>query len=166
MFVPFDNLSATARIWVYQSNRTLNGNERDMVESELKAFCSQWQAHGAPLTSSFQLLYDQFLILSVDESSVGASGCSIDGSVHLLKMLGQKLGLDFFDRTVASFLSDDKVERYSLSHLKELFANGTLKSSDIAFNTMVATKDEFLRSWTKPVSEMWLSRYLPKKALA
>ncbi len=166
MFIPFDNISADARVWVYQISRALNADEMKLVESTMEAFCQAWQAHGAPLATSYQLAHDQFLILAVDEGSGGASGCSIDGSVRVLKELSHQLGVDFFDRTKAAFLVDDKISVYQLSQLKELFADGTLKANDMAFNNLVTTKGELLRSWKVPASQSWLSKYLPKKALA
>lgn len=166
MFIPFEDISVDARVWVYQLNRSLNADEKKTVESTIEAFCQAWQAHGAPLTTSYHLAHDQFLILAVDEASGGASGCSIDGSVRVLKELSNQLGIDFFERTKAAFLVDHKISVYPLSQLKELFTDGTLKANDIAFNNLVTTKGELLRSWKVPASQSWLSKYLPKKALA
>lgn len=166
MYKDFDKIENSARIWVYQLDRQLAKNELAWLREELEQFCNQWQAHGSPLTTSYQVLYDQFLILAVDESSGGASGCSIDGSVHLLKALSDKVGISFFDRTLAAFKLEGTIKLYPIAKLKELFAAGVLKSSDITFNNLVSTKGELLVSWEVMVSDSWLAKYLPKKALA
>ncbi len=166
MFVPFEELSPTARVWVYQLDRTVSDQVALEVEKVIKGFCDQWQAHGAPLQTSYQLAHRQFLILAVDEKAGSPSGCSIDGSVRVLKELGAKHNIDFFDRTLAAFLLNNKVVLYPLMQLKELFASGTLSPSTITFNNLVETKTAFLENWMIPVGKSWLARYLPKSALA
>ncbi len=103
MFIPFEKLPPHSRIWVYQSDRPFSVDEEKVISGSLITFCSQWEAHGSPLQTSFKIEYHQFVILAVDESSAGASGCSIDGSVRVLKELGNHLSIDFFDRSLVAF---------------------------------------------------------------
>jgi hypothetical protein len=166
MFIPFNEISNHSRVWVYQMNREITASESEEMAAVLRGFCSQWQAHGAPLKTSFDIVFNHFIILAVDENSGGASGCSIDGSVRLLKELGDKMVVDFFDRTQIAFLINDKVSLYPMSKLKELFGEGTLNASMNTFNNLVATKAEYLQSWKVEVAGSWLARYLPKSTLA
>jgi hypothetical protein len=166
MFVPFDDLSEEARVWVYQLNRELTDVEKSKIELVMKDFCSHWQAHGAPLRTSFQIAHNYFLILAVDENAGNASGCSIDGSVRVLKELGTQLNVDFFDRTKAAFLIDNKVQLYPIAKLKDLFNEGALNAIMPMFDNLVATKSSYLKNWQVPIAETWLSKYLPKGALA
>lgn len=166
MFVPFKELSPDVRIWIYQLNRRIDEQEKDSIENIVKEFCNRWEAHGAPLKASFQIAYNHFLILAVDENVASASGCSIDGSVRVLKEIGSSMNLDFFDRTLATFLVDDSVVAYPIAKLKELFESGTLSSSVDTFNNLVGSKAEYISNWKIPVNKSWLSKYLPKSALA
>lgn len=166
MFIPFEELSATARVWIYQLDRSVNEQEKSEIEKVIKGFCNQWQAHGAPLRTSFQLMHNHFLVLAVDEKAGSASGCSIDGSVRVLKELGERYDIDFFNRTLAAFLINNEVVAYPLNQLKELFASGTLSPTAITFNNLVESKAAFLAHWMVPVSNSWLTRYLPKSTLA
>ena len=129
-------------------------------------FCSKWDAHGNPLQTSFRIDYHQFVILAVDESSAGASGCSIDGSVRVLKELGHELNIDFFDRVKVAFLDNDKIQIYSLSQLKSLFEAGHLTSVSQTFNNLVTNKTELENNWKTSVQKSWLAKYLPKDALS
>lgn len=166
MFIPFEEISSGARVWIYQLNRAISQQEKIEMEAVLKAFCNQWQAHGAPLSTSFKLVYDHFLIVAVDEQVASASGCSIDGSVRILKELGAKMDVDFFDRTKVAILVNDKVELYPIAQLKELFIDGTLKPTSVTFNNLVATKKAYIEGWQVTVEQSWLARYLPKGTLA
>ena len=166
MLIPFHQLSPLSKLWVYQANRIFTHVQKETIEAEAKAFCEQWQAHGHPLKASFKLEHDLFLVLAVDETMTGASGCSIDGSVRMLKQLQAHLGIDFFDRSAIAFMVDGKIKLYKLAELKSLFAAGILTGQSLAFNNAVSSKADFETGWLMPISQGWLSRYLQKKELA
>lgn len=164
MHKPFDELPGSARLWIYQSNRKFTSHERDVVERALMQLCQTWEAHGHPLQASFRLEFDQFIILAVDEQAAGASGCSIDGSVHLLKELQQRLGVDFFDRSQVAFLEGDTIVLHPFAQLKTLFEKGVLNGESLTFNNTLTSKAEWEQQWRSQAKASWLSRYLPKVA--
>ncbi len=166
MYIPFEQLPPHSRIWIYQADRSFSLEEERVIFDVLKDFCSQWLAHGNPLQTSFKIQYHRFIILSVDESSAGASGCSIDGSVRVLKELGNQLNIDFFDRTKIAFLVDGQIQSYPLGQLNFLFESNKLIASSPTFNNLVATKGEWEKSWQTTVERSWLIKYLPKNALS
>jgi len=166
MFIPFEKLPPHSRIWIYQADRPFSNDEEKIISNSLTNFCSQWGAHGNPLQTSFKIEYHQFVILVVDESSADASGCSIDGSVRVLKELGNQLTLDFFDRSKVAFLENEKVHTYSLIQLKSLFQSGDLTSASQTFNNLVANKAELESNWKTSVQKSWLTKYLPKDTLS
>lgn len=166
MLIPFDALPGHSRVWIYQANRTLSPAETTRLDEGLKNLCTNWAAHGWPLHTSYKIAHNQFVILSVDEQQAGASGCSIDSSVNALKQLQQELGVDFFDRSRIAFETPEGVKHYALTELKTLFENQILSPESLAFNNLVATKDEWEKSWRVSVSNSWLSRYLPKSTVA
>ncbi|HEV8514968.1 MAG TPA: hypothetical protein VGQ59_16905 [Cyclobacteriaceae bacterium] len=166
MFIPFEKLPPHSRIWIYQSDRPFSIDEEKIISDSVLSFCSQWEAHGNPLQTSFKIEHHQFIILVVDESSAGASGCSIDGSVRVLKELGSRLNIDFFDRSRVAFLENEKVQTYSLSQLKSLFQSGELTSASQTFNNLVASKAELEINWKTSAQKSWLTKYLPKDTLS
>lgn len=166
MFVPFDTLPDNARIWIYQTDRKFLPEEVKVITETTRHFCEDWSAHGHPLKTSFKIDHQQFLILAVDEASAGASGCSIDGSVRMLKKLQNDIGTDFFERTKIPFLIENEVTLISTSDLKKAFADGVLNSASLTFNILIATKGELEKGWVVPAGKTWLSKYLPKSAVA
>src|SRR5690606_27168947 len=91
------------RVWIYQSNRFLQQDEIRKIEQILQEFVTQWTAHGNQLAGSFEIRYDLFIVLMVDEEQAMVTGCSIDKSVHLLKKIEQALGISLFDRLQIAF---------------------------------------------------------------
>lgn len=159
MHVSFEELPKTARVWVYQADRTLSKSEQALIDAKSQTFFEQWAAHGNPLRSSFKIVHDKFLIISVDEHFNQASGCSIDASVALVRQLEQELSINFFDRTRVSFMEDDKIFDSPMSELKELISKGTISNQTLTFNNLVQTIDELENNWIVPAESSWLKRY-------
>lgn len=164
MFFSFDSLPPYSRIWIYQADRKLTDKEKERVCADFQAFCDGWEAHGQPLKTSFQLFLNQFLILAVDEGVLHASGCSIDGSVRVLKNL-QTQGINFLDHAKVAFLIDGKIKLYSRLELKPMFSSGYLTAQSITFNNLVATKSELEVQWKIPVEKSWMAKYLANPTL-
>jgi hypothetical protein len=164
MYIPFNELPPHSRIWIYQADRMLVPKEIEAINGLMRPFCEQWEAHGQPLKTSFQLALNQFLIISVNEGFASASGCSIDGSVRVLKDLQLK-GINFLDSSKIAFLKNDEIKLHSRSELKELFAKGDYTSSTVTFNNLVQTMEELGTRWKIQVENSWLAKYLPNVAL-
>lgn len=165
MYVAFNEIPVHARIWVYQADRAFAPDEKKLVEEKLKDMCSQWNAHGAPLYCSFALPYDHFVLLAVDESRTGASGCSIDGSVRSLKEIQQITGIGFFNRRNLAFLLHGKPMVIPQSEFKSRWEDGTLTGDTLTFNNLVATKGDWVSGWQVPVKSSWLASLVPKSTV-
>jgi hypothetical protein len=165
MYTPFDNLPADSRIWIYQANRKLTAQEKELASAALKDFCESWTAHQQTLKTSFSIEHDQFIILAADEDYHQPSGCSIDTSVRVLKDIQNQLGVDFFDRTRVAFLENGVVTTRPLAHLKGVFESGELAAGSLTFDNLVPSKGDLDLRWKTPVEKTWLAKYLPSSAL-
>ncbi|GAB3899384.1 hypothetical protein [Spirosoma agri] len=164
MYADFDKLPETARVWVYQANRSLSNEEVAAIAEALKPALSQWAAHGQPLLASALVIENRFVVVGVDEGYNLPSGCSIDSSVRTLQEIGRQLSdginaVDFFDRSAAVQAADGSVATYPLSTIKEAVADGSLTPDTTVFNTLVKTKAEFLSAWHVRAADSWLKRY-------
>ncbi len=165
MFVPFTEIHDRARVWIYQAKRKFNSEEAKIISQALQAFTEGWLVHGSPMQASFDLRYDQFVILAADEQANAASGCSIDDSVRTLKKLGVELGIDFFDRSIVAFRKGEHVFTLGSSDLKEKLKEGIWNQDSLVFNNLVGTKGDLNHAWLVPAASTWLSRYLPRQTV-
>lgn len=159
MLVEFDQMPETSRVWIYQVERKLSQEEVDFVMKSTSDFLEQWSAHGNDLKSSFRLEYDQFLVLTVDESFSQASGCSIDASVNLIKALEQKIGISFITNGLVGFLIKDEVKLLPFNKLKEEIEAKTISSSTPMFNNTIQYLSDFKSKWIVESNQGWVSRY-------
>ncbi len=150
--------SDPSRIWIYQSNRFLNEQEVSDITKLSKDFTSQWAAHGQPLTAGAEIRHNLFLILSVDEASVTATGCSIDSSVRLIIDIEQKHNISLFDRFAIAYRDDGELKVCSREEFEHLIEEGRVTASTPVFNNMVQTYADLESRWEVPFADSWHSR--------
>jgi hypothetical protein len=144
---------------VYTSNRRLTDTEAQHVQQALDAFTSDWTAHNQALKASSEVFENQCIVLMVDESQAGASGCSIDKSVHFLEDLGRQIGADFFERM--RFAWADENGQLHFAARPELTAarqSGAVTDRTPMLNTLVQNRRELLEKWLVPFGESWHRR--------
>ena len=166
MFVTFETLPDSARIWIYQSSRKFSDSEEKHIQKTVETFCEGWNAHGAPIRGSVKIFHRHFIVLAADESFNSTSGCSIDTTLRLFQEIEASVGCSLLDRTLIAFMEKEDVMVYPQKELKHLFSTGILNKSSLAFNNVVATKGELRDKWLLPAEKMWISRFLPKDSVA
>lgn len=146
-------LSKNARVWVYQSNRTLTDSEKQQISSRLDDFTSSWAAHGAKLMCESTILGDYFIVLAVDDRFEMPSGCSIDSSIKLMKEIGNEFQIDFFNRLKLIVEKEGEIKIIHFSELSDY-------SDWNIFNTLVDTVDKLEKLFLIPVVESDLYKML------
>ena len=147
------------RVWVYQADRFLSDSEVAGITTELNSFVNSWTAHGSELAGKATVRDRLFIILEVDESQAGVTGCSIDKSVNFLKSLGTTFNVDFFDRMKVSFRSDDGiVQLVNRVQFESLIQEGSVHADTIVFNNIIQNSDELATKWEIPFKDSWHSK--------
>jgi len=159
MYVPFENLPPESRIWIYQSNRKFSDDEFTAIESDLKAFIDTWAAHGTALEASYQLKYNRFIILAVNQEAQTATGCSIDASVQFIQELEQKYAVDLLDKMNVTFKLGAHIAHKPLIEFKKMAKEKAVSGNTIVFNNLVNTIEEWNDSWEVPAADSWHSRF-------
>lgn len=159
MYLPFQEMPETARVWIYQADRKFTDEENELIKEKLTAFCEQWNTHGALMPTSFDLLYNRIIVLAVDEANLGASGCSIDSSVRILKELEQQLDVNLLDQGKISFINEENVITAKLQELKDHIEAGTLHEGSVVFNPLINRKQDLSEKWLIPAKDSWLKKY-------
>ncbi len=159
-FVTSSQYSPTSRLWIYLAERPLTAQECTWAEEELKQFTDNWTAHNAALKATAEIWNQQAILLLVDESQAGASGCSIDKSVRFLEQLGASLKIDLFDRMRFAWIDEQGNVRFNtLQELPALVKAGTIQQDSLMVNTLVKTVGEMGQQWLVSFQASWQSRF-------
>ncbi|MEM7550684.1 MAG: hypothetical protein AAF363_13460 [Bacteroidota bacterium] len=159
MVIDFDNIAGHSRIWIYQSNKAVELDVQQKILEKGKVFLSGWAAHGADLKASIDFRYDHFLIIALDESHAGATGCSIDKSVTFIRSAEEEYKLSFLDRTKVALDIDSKVIVKDLNVLKKDIKEGLINEHSNLFNNLIQQKKDLTTDWKIPVKDSWLGKY-------
>ncbi len=159
MYIPFESLPLESRIWIYQSNRKFSDEELAEIESDLKLFLENWTAHGSPLEASYQLKYNRFIILAVNQDAQQVTGCSIDASVTFIQNLEQKYNVDLLDKMNVTFKQGEFITHKTLIDFKKLAKDKSVSENTVVFNNLVNTIEEWQDNWEVPASDSWHSRF-------
>lgn len=147
-----------ARVWIYQSNRSFNQAEKNQLETMLAEFTKTWTAHNQQLKAAFEIRYERFIVLIVDESQAGASGCSIDKSVHLMKQIEQEFNVDLFNRFNIAYKDGEQVKSATREEFDQLIKEGLINHETIVYNNLVPSYGEYINNWEIPFKNSWHPR--------
>jgi hypothetical protein len=160
MYLEFDQMPPHSRIWVYQSDRDFTLEETEWISSQLEVFCNQWNTHGSVMPTSFSIKFNQVIVFSVDESRLGASGCSIDSSVRILREIEEKLGVNLLDQGKVGFLEEkDRLAVNSVFKIKESISSGKLQPETLVLNPLVREKRDLENKWLINAKDSWLNKF-------
>src|ERR1700712_5721891 len=147
--------SEQSRVWIYQSDKQLYDAQVNELQQQLDNFTAEWTAHNHQLKAKAEIRYNRFLILIVDESQAGASGCSIDKSVNFMKRVEQQFGINLFDRFNLAYRDGEKVLSAPRQQFEEMLKEGKLNKQSIVFNNLVQNLKELENNWEVPFKDSW-----------
>ena len=159
MTVEFSSLPETARIWIYQCNRSFTLDEIQEISNKLQTFLEGWTAHGANLNAAYEIRYKRFIVIGLDQNQQLASGCSIDNSVHFIQQLETTFKVDLLDKLNVSYKQGDYIAYKPLNEFKKMVKDKAVSKNTIVFNHLVQTKAEYLDFWEVPAAESWHARF-------
>ena len=149
------SFSPQSKVWIYQSDREFTNQEVSVIQQELNDFTAQWKAHGHQLQAKAEILYNYFIVFVVDEATAGATGCSIDASVRVVKTIEQTHGIDLFNRFNMAYKIDDKVVVLNKEDFETLISIKKITPDSIVFNNLVQTLEDFETKWEVPFKDSW-----------
>jgi hypothetical protein len=154
--VQFQELPDASRTWVFGSDRTLDASKSEQVLKEVDRFLSQWKAHGAALTNGRDWKYGRFLTIAVDQSTEGASGCSIDGLFRALKALEPQLGASLVTSALVFYRdANGEVQSVDRERFGSLSADGRISSDTSVFDPTVTTLGEWKARFELKAKYSW-----------
>src|SRR6195952_6127637 len=120
--------SEQSRVWIYQSDKQLYDAQVNELQQQLDNFTAEWTAHNHQLKAKAEIRYNRFLILIVDETQAGASGCSIDKSVNFMKKIEQQFGINLFDRFNLAYRQGEKIFSSPRHDFEEMLKNNKINT--------------------------------------
>lgn len=155
MIAEIEKMSPTSRVWIYQSDREFTEFELEGIHTAGFEFVENWTAHKNPLLAGFAVYYNRFIVFAIDDSMEGASGCSIDKSIHLIRNFESQFGLSLLNRMDLAYRNNGSIYSAKKAEFEDLLKAGKIDSQTIVFNNMVENLDAFRTNWEVPLEKSW-----------
>jgi hypothetical protein len=162
--VKLGELPDSARTWVFGANKMLEGPASETLLSAVDQFLSQWKAHGSPLTVGRDWKYGRFLTVAVDQSTAGASGCSIDGLFRSLKALEPRLGASLVTSGLVFYRDENgAIQSVDRERFSALGAGGKIQPGTTVFDPTVTSLGDWRARFELAASQSWHAGLLPDR---
>jgi hypothetical protein len=159
--VPFDSLPDASRVWVFASDRPLTEEGTKALLKGVEEYLTNWKAHGEPLTVGSQLRDDRFLLIGVDQSTTGATGCSIDGLFRVLQGLESKVGASLVGGGRVFYRDGNgAVGSVSRGEVPALAESGAITKDTVVFDTSLTDLGALRSGFEKRAKESWIARLM------
>ena len=154
MLVDFNTTSDQSRIWIYAAEHKLTNDQENHILKSISDYLQNWEAHKVPLTAGVTILENHFIVVALDDSQYGASGCSIDTLQKLIQNLETELSISLLNRLNIFCKIEDEILCIPSFELE-----GIAKANTLFYDLTIQKKSE-LHSYLKPISEGWCASYL------
>ena len=154
MLVDFNTTNDQSRIWIYAAEQKLTDKQEEYIIKSISDHLQSWEAHKVPLTAGVTILENHFIVVALDESKNGASGCSIDTLQNKIQELEKELSVSLLNRLNVFCRIDDEIQCVPSIQLESIAKSNTL------FYDLTIQKKSELNSYLKPISEGWCAHLL------
>lgn len=160
--VDFATLPDSARIWVFGADQPVRGAAADTLLAAVDRFLAEWKAHGVPLHCARDWREDRFLVVGVDVTREGASGCSIDGMFRTLQDLERSVGARLVGGGRVFYRRDGATRAASRDEFAQLAGQGDVTPETPVFDTTVTSMGDLRAKWERPASATWVRSLLKR----
>lgn len=159
MIIPFHQLSASSKVWIYAANRTFTPEEENIIAKKMEHFLKNWQDKEEIITGGFELALQQFIIVATSGEQ-HVDGCALDQLLRLIKEIEQQLNISMLNRTNIYYKQNNNLTQLPLLAFKEGLQKGSISPEVTIIDTTISTLEQYRNGWEKAAKESWLSRYL------
>ena len=154
MLVDFNTTAEDSRIWIYGAEQRLTKDQESYILQSLSDHLQSWNAHKVPLMAGVTILENYFIVVALDESDNGASGCSVDALQNKIQDLEKELSVSLMNRLNVFCRINDEIECVPSFKLDSI-----AKAKTLFYDLTIQKKSE-LNSYLKPISEGWCANFL------
>jgi hypothetical protein len=161
--VPFETLPDSSRVWAFGSDKLLTEEGTKLLLAGVDAHLDDWKAHGAPLTVGREWRDGRFLVVAVDQSTAGASGCSIDGLFRVLQQVEREAGASLVGGGRIYYRDNHGVvQSATRDEIATLAQSGVITKDTVVFDLTLTDLGTFRACFERRAKESWVNELLPE----
>ena len=160
MIVDFNEIPTWSKLWVFPSSRKFYEQEISGLKENIEAFLNSWTNEDQLFNCAYELKYDRFIIISVDNSEINLSLKTHDALSVFIQELEKKYEVILLDKINVCYKQGEFVQYKDIVEFKKMMKEKGVSSKTIVFDNMIITKAELENDWEINIMDSWLGRLL------
>jgi hypothetical protein len=160
MIVDFNKIPNWCKLWIFPSSRKFYPQEIEGLKEQIEDFLTNWTNEGQSLASSYQLKYDRFIIITVDNSEISLTLKAHDSLTTFILELEKLYDIVLLDKINVCYKQGEFVQYKDLKEFKKMMKSKGVSKKTIVFDNMITTKAELESDWEINIMDSWLGRLL------
>ncbi|WP_299521894.1 ABC transporter ATPase [uncultured Lutibacter sp.] len=160
MIIDFKQLPDEAKLWVFPSSRKFYPQEIAGIKEKIEEFLLEWDDQGILIRSSYQLEYDRFIVIAVDDSLNSLSLEAHNILITFIQELEKTLEVVLMDKMNVCYKQGEFVQYKDLIEFKKMMKAKGVSQKTIVFNNMITNKVDFKYNWEINIMDSWLGRFM------
>jgi hypothetical protein len=120
-----------------------------------------WAAHNHKLDARFEIQQNRFILLTVNQEEVHASGCSIDDLYRFIQDLDLKYNLGILDRRQMAFINKNgEIQVCGLDDISSLYQDKILLDDTYIFNNTIQDASLLNSEWKIPFKKSGFAAFV------
>lgn len=151
----FTEIANEAKAWVYTSKQDFTESQLLDIEKYSAVYLSQWDSHGKLVKGTIKILHNRFIAIFADTEDT-MCGRAQDSSLNFIKELEQILEVKLMDRMLVAINHEGSIITLPFMELRNKIASGEIAKSTTFYNGLIASKEQFLNDWERPIEGSWI----------
>jgi len=160
MIVDFNEIPTWSKLWVFPSSRKFYEQEISGLKENIEAFLNSWTNEDQLFNCAYELKYDRFIVISVDNTDINLSLKTHDALSIFIQELEKKFEVILLDKINVCYKQGEFVQYKDIVEFKKMMKEKGVSSKTIVFDNMITTKEELENNWEINIMDSWLGRFL------
>ncbi len=158
--VEFAEISEEAKLWVFPSSRKFYPQEIAGLKNAIEKFFTNWRNDQKILKASYELRYNRFILIVVDNTEITLSLEAHDALISFIQQLETAYEVLLLDKINVSYKQGEFVQYKDLKEFKKMMKTRGVSSKTIVFDNMIGLKKDLEYDWEINIMESWLGRFV------
>lgn len=160
MIVDFNEIPTWSKLWVFPSSRKFYEQEISGLKENIEAFLNCWTNEDQLFNCAYELKYDRFIVISVDNTDISLSLKTHDALSIFIQELEKKFEVILLDKINVCYKQGEFVQYKDIVEFKKMMKEKGVSAKTIVFDNMITTKEELENNWEINIMDSWLGRFL------
>lgn len=160
MIVDFNEIPTWSKLWVFPSSRKFYEQEISGLKENIESFLNSWTGEDQLFNCAYELKYDRFIVISVDNTDINLSLKTHDALSIFIQELEKKFEVILLDKINVCYKQGEFVQYKDIVEFKKMMKEKGVSSKTIVFDNMITTKEELENNWEINIMDSWLGRFL------